>query len=94
VSEEERAEGEHEECAGEDGEGCKTTSRILEEVYKAGTVPRPADFNHVIDSLWPTDDDVCVEIARGFYNALNTALAASAPRQQNAPPHMRAPPAT
>ena len=29
-----------------------------------------AGFRHVIESLWPSDDNVCVEVARLFYAEL------------------------
>ena len=47
-----------------------TASELADEGLHLASAFQLAGFPHVIGSLWPVDDDVCVDIARRFYRAL------------------------
>ncbi|KAJ5662986.1 hypothetical protein N7507_003717 [Penicillium longicatenatum] len=44
--------------------------RLMDEVLHVVSGFQVAGFRHVIGTLWPSDDSVCVEVARKFYNEL------------------------
>jgi hypothetical protein len=51
----------------------KADKFAAENLHLAGAF-QTAGFRHVIASLWPTDDDVCVEVARVFYSSLKDKI--------------------
>jgi CHAT domain-containing protein len=49
----------------------RATDLVDESIHIASAF-RIADFRHVIGSLWPANDDVCVQLASSFYRFLDT----------------------
>tara|TARA_R110002003_G_scaffold2127_2_gene24114 strand:+ start:5245 stop:6489 length:1245 start_codon:yes stop_codon:yes gene_type:complete len=53
--------------------------KLADEVLHVVSGFQVAGFRHVVGCLWPSDDKVCVEVAKSFYSELgqgrNTALA-------------------
>ncbi|KAJ5117770.1 hypothetical protein N7448_011402 [Penicillium atrosanguineum] len=45
-------------------------NRLIDEVLHVVSGFQVAGFRHVIGTLWPSDDRVCVEVARSFYAEL------------------------
>ncbi|KAH0539149.1 hypothetical protein FGG08_004321 [Glutinoglossum americanum] len=45
--------------------------RLQDEVLHVVSGFQVAGFRHVVGCLWPSDDKVCVEIAKSFYSELN-----------------------
>jgi CHAT domain-containing protein len=43
---------------------------LVDEVLHVVSGFQVAGFRHVIGTLWPSDDSVCVEVARSFYTEL------------------------
>ncbi|KAJ5414516.1 hypothetical protein N7509_001143 [Penicillium cosmopolitanum] len=44
--------------------------RLMDEALHVVSGFQVAGFRHVIGTLWPSDDNVCVEVARSFYTEL------------------------
>ena len=42
----------------------------MDEVLHVVSGFQVAGFRHVIGCLWPSDDNVCVEVAKSFYSEL------------------------
>jgi CHAT domain-containing protein len=45
--------------------------KLMDEVLHVVSGFQVAGFRHVIGCLWPSDDNVCVEVAKLFYSELN-----------------------
>ena len=44
--------------------------RLADECLHIASAFQVAGFAHVIGSLWPADDDICVRLAESFYGSL------------------------
>lgn len=55
-------------------------SLVDESIYMASAF-QVAGFTHVIGSLWPADDDVCVRVAELFYKSLVMYKSTADPNQ-------------
>jgi CHAT domain-containing protein len=53
-------------------------TRLSDEVLHVVSGFQVAGFRHVVGCLWPSDDMVCVEVARSFYARLFQDTAARA----------------
>jgi CHAT domain-containing protein len=51
---------------------------LADEVIHLASGFQVAGFSHVIASMWSTDDEVCVKMARGFYRRLKDGSAVQA----------------
>jgi CHAT domain-containing protein len=45
-------------------------NKLVDEVLHVVSGFQVAGFRHVVGSLWPSDDNVCLEVARSFYTEL------------------------
>ncbi|KAI9863865.1 MAG: hypothetical protein M1813_003517 [Trichoglossum hirsutum] len=48
------------------------TVKLADEVIHLASGFQVAGFGHVVGSMWPSDDGICVEVAKGFYEQLRT----------------------
>jgi CHAT domain-containing protein len=50
--------------------------KLADEVLHVVSGFQVAGFRHVVGCLWPSDDKVCVEVAKSFYSELSQGGAA------------------
>ncbi|KAB8215350.1 CHAT domain-containing protein [Aspergillus novoparasiticus] len=53
-------------CSAAENQAAKLVDKVIHVVSGF----QAAGFRHVIGCLWPSEDDVCVEVARSFYSEL------------------------
>lgn len=49
------------------------SATLLDEVIHLASGFQVAGFCHVIGSMWPSNDSICIEVAKGFYEGLKTS---------------------